>query len=323
MELGERANMAVRGWINSFGVFQAYYTDILDRSPSEVSWIGSLSVFLLFFVGTLTGRLTDAGFFRSVFATGTALLILGIFTTSVCHSYWQFLLAQGLCMGIACGCLFCPMLAVLATYFSRRRGLAMGVAACGGVVGGVTYPLVVRQLLPTVGFAWAVRTVGFIMLGTMTVANVLAKPRIKPRKTGPLVEWAAFKELEYTFYAAASFFVSFYLEGGYSDTNSGTELLGCLLCVLLHCRVFEGGHQPASHIHGLTKPPPHHERREPHWTPHASVARRPCRRHQCLHTLQCHLSPARLQLDRGGLSSGALWLGSDIRNLGGRHPELV
>ncbi|KAI9150137.1 MFS-type transporter dbaD [Paramyrothecium foliicola] len=203
---GHLVIMNTWGWVNSFGVFQAYYVDTLGRSPSEVSWIGSVAVFLLFFVGTFTGRLTDAGYFRPVFAAGTALLVAGAFATSACTQYWQLMLAQGLCMGVGCGCLFCPMMAVLSTYFSRRRGLAMGVAACGAVVGGVVYPLVVRQMLPRAGFAWAVRTVGFIMAGTLGLANVLAKPRIKPRRAGPLVEWAAFKELEYTFYAAAAFF---------------------------------------------------------------------------------------------------------------------
>lgn len=43
------------------GTFQTYYTQPLHRAPSDVSWIGSINVFLLFCVGTLTGRLVDAG----------------------------------------------------------------------------------------------------------------------------------------------------------------------------------------------------------------------------------------------------------------------
>ncbi|PWI76356.1 MFS monocarboxylate transporter [Purpureocillium lilacinum] len=194
------------GWVNSFGTFQTYYTELLQRPPSDVSWIGSLNVFLLFFVGTLTGRLVDAGYFRLVFLTGTALLAVGIFTISACTTYWQFLLAQGLCLGIAHGCLFCPTLAVLSTYFLRRRALALGVAACGSATGGLVFPSMVRQLLPQVGFPWTVRAIGFVQLATMVVANLLARPRIKPRRAGPLVEWSAFGELEYTFYAAGAFF---------------------------------------------------------------------------------------------------------------------
>jgi MFS family permease len=196
-----------RGWINSFGTFQTYYTQLLNRSPSEVSWIGSVNVFLLFFVGTLTGRLVDAGYFRAIFLLGTVLLLVGIFTVPVCTEYWHFLLSQGLCLGIGHGCLFCPTLAVLSTYFLRRRALVLGIAACGSVTGGLIFPSMVRQLLPSVGFPWTVRAIGFVQLATMIVANFLARPRVKPRKAGPLVEWAAFRELEYTFYAAGAFFV--------------------------------------------------------------------------------------------------------------------
>lgn len=79
----------------------------------------------------------DAGYFRAVFLLGTVLLGVGIFAISVCSEYWHFLLAQGLCLGIGHGCLFCPTLAVLSTYFLRRRALALGIAACGSVTGGL------------------------------------------------------------------------------------------------------------------------------------------------------------------------------------------
>lgn len=198
---------ATRGWINSFGTFQTYYTQLLHRASSDISWIGSVNVFLLFFVGTLTGRLVDAGYFRVLFLLGTVLMAVGIFTVSVCSEYWHFLLAQGLCLGIGHGCLFCPTLAVLSTYFLRRRALALGIAACGSVTGGLIFPGMVRQMLPWAGFPWTVRAIGFVQLATMILANFLARPRIKPRKAGPLVEWSAFLELEYTFYAAGAFFV--------------------------------------------------------------------------------------------------------------------
>ncbi|KAJ6788924.1 hypothetical protein PWT90_00135 [Aphanocladium album] len=194
------------GWVNSFGTFQAYYTTLLDRSPSEISWIGSLNVFLLFFLGTITGRLTDAGHFRAVFAAGSVLLVVGIFTTAQCTTYAQFLLAQGVCIGVAHGCLFCPTLAVLSTYFHRRRALAVGIAACGSATGGLVFPSMVRQLLPAVGFPWTVRAIGLVQMAVITVANLGVRTRIRPRKTAPLVEWQAFKELEYSFYAAAAFF---------------------------------------------------------------------------------------------------------------------
>jgi len=199
----------LRGFINSFGIFQTYYATKLGRPPSDIAWIGSFQVFLLFFIGTFTGRLTDAGFFRALFIGGTALAVGGLFATAECgDGYWRFFLAQGVCVGLGNGCLFCPCMAVLSTYFRRRRAFAIGITACGSATGGLVFPSVVRQLLPAVGFAWTMRALAFITLASLVVANVGIRPRIAPRRSGRIVEWGAFRELEYTFYAVGSFFVS-------------------------------------------------------------------------------------------------------------------
>ncbi|KAJ2902298.1 3-oxoacyl-[acyl-carrier-protein] reductase [Zalerion maritima] len=199
--------MVTWGIIISFGVFQTYYATLLpSRSPSDISWIGSVQVFLTFFVGTLSGRLVDAGFFRPVFLAGGLLLLLGTFSTSWATQYWQFLLAQGICLGLGQGCLFCPTLALVSTYFSSKRSLALGLIACGSATGGLVFPAMVRQLLPQVGLPWTMRAMGFIQLLCLVVSLVSMRPRIRPRRNGRWVEWGAFKEVHYTFYAVGTFF---------------------------------------------------------------------------------------------------------------------
>ncbi|TDZ27678.1 Fujikurins efflux protein [Colletotrichum spinosum] len=193
------------GVANSFGVFQPYFTTLFDRPPSDVSWIGSFEVFLLFFVGTFTGRWTDMGFFRPLFAAGFLLVVLGMVAASFCATYWQFFLAQGVCLGLGNGCLFCPTMAVTSTYFAKRRSLAFGVTAAGATVGGLAFPGMVRQLLPRVGLGWTMRTIALIQLVTLAVAGLLIRTRVPPRRAAPLVEWAAFRESEYSFYAAGAF----------------------------------------------------------------------------------------------------------------------
>jgi MFS family permease len=197
------------GFIGTFGVFQSYYATSLGRPPADISWIGSFQIFLLFFIGTLTGRLTDAGFFRAVFFVGTILQLLGIFSSSFAgESYWQLFMAQGVCMGLGNGFLFCPSMAIVSTYFSKKRALAIGIVACGSATGGLVFPSVARQLLPTVGFAWTMRTIGFLQLATLVVCNIFFKPRLPPRRSGAWLDLAAFKEWEYTFYVLGSFAVS-------------------------------------------------------------------------------------------------------------------
>ncbi|KAG0647081.1 Aspyridones efflux apdF [Hyphodiscus hymeniophilus] len=215
------------GFINSFGVFQTYYVTALGRPPSDISWIGSFQVFLLFFIGTFTGRLTDAGYFRQVFLAGSSIAVFGLFMASLSTTYWQVFLAQGVCCGVGSGFLFCPSLSLLSTYFSKKRSLAIGIAAAGSATGGMVFPAMVQQLLPKIGFPWTMRALGFIQLGCLIICNIGIKPRVPPRKTGALVDWASFKEITYVLFATGMFFVfwgvyfAFYYLASYSRSVIG------------------------------------------------------------------------------------------------------
>jgi hypothetical protein len=125
------------GQISSYGVFQSYYAGTLGHPPSDISWVGSVQIFLLFFIGTFSGRATDAGLFRPVFMLGVFLQILGIFMTSLSTKYWQLFLAQGVCTGLGNGLQFCPTMSLLSTYFSTNKSLAIGIAAAGSATGGL------------------------------------------------------------------------------------------------------------------------------------------------------------------------------------------
>lgn len=211
--------------------------DTLHKSPSDISWIGSVEIFLLFFIGAITGRLTDAGFFRPLFFTGAVLIVGGALATSASSQYWQIFLAQGVCVGLGNGCLFCPAVAVVSTYFQRRRALAIGVGAVGSSTGGVLYPIMVRQLLPLIGFGWTMRTIALVQAVLFAVAFLCLRPRLPPRKTGRFIDWAAFKEAEYTLYTLACFMVSFtglLVASRHLLTHGLTVLLGDLLCLLLY-----------------------------------------------------------------------------------------
>ncbi|KAM0124491.1 hypothetical protein ACHAO1_011019 [Botrytis cinerea] len=200
------AVMNTWGMIISFGVFQTYYVSTLNRSPSDIAWIGSLAVFFLFFMGIVSGRLTDAGYYRITTLIGTILVALGTFMTSISKTYWQIFLAQGVCTGLGNGFLLTPMSTIVASHFRRKLPLVMGIAACGSVSGGLIYPSMVRTLLPTIGFGWTLRAIGFIQLGTLAIALVCAKPKSTSKTTGPIVDFMVFKEPAFTLLLFGSFF---------------------------------------------------------------------------------------------------------------------
>ena len=119
------------------GVFQTFYERELltEQTSSNISWIGSIQAFLLVFVGVVTGPLFDHGYIRALIVTGSFLVIFGMMMTSLCTAYWQIMLSQGCVVGLGCGCLFVPSVAIIPTYFSTKKALALGIAASGSSLG--------------------------------------------------------------------------------------------------------------------------------------------------------------------------------------------
>ncbi|KAL4864983.1 major facilitator superfamily domain-containing protein [Aspergillus spectabilis] len=227
------------GFLACFGVFQSYYTETLGRTPSDISWVGSIQIFLLFFIGTFSGRATDAGYFKITLTIGAVLELFSIFMTSLCTKYWQLFLAQGIGQGIGCGLMFCPTIALTPTYFSKNRSVAIGIVASGSATGGLVFPAVVMRLLPRLGYGWTMRTLGFISLATLTPCLIFLRQRLPPRRSGPLVEWSAFKEPAYSFFAIGMFlnfwglYIGFFYIGSFSRDIIGVSASTSINVLLL------------------------------------------------------------------------------------------
>ena len=80
---------------------------------------------------------------------------------------------QGLLTDIAMGTVFASGLFVLISYFKTHLNVATGIAAAGGPVGGIVFPLIARSTIASIGFGWTVRLFALINLLTMVVANVI------------------------------------------------------------------------------------------------------------------------------------------------------
>ncbi|KAI9700969.1 MAG: hypothetical protein M1820_006614 [Bogoriella megaspora] len=230
------------GITNTFGVYQTYYeTGLLSgSSPSDISWVGSLQATLLLFVGALTGPIYDAGYFRALLIAGTLLVTVGQMMLSICKEYYQVVLAQAICIGLGAGCLFVPSVAIISQYFTTKIATAMGLAATGSSLGGVIYPIVLYRLIPRIGFGWATRVLGFMMLGTLIIPNLVMKVRVLPAQRRKIVDWSALAEPAYLLFVVGSFlgFMGlyapfFYIESysintGIMDPNLGFYLISIL-----------------------------------------------------------------------------------------------
>jgi MFS family permease len=65
------------------------------------------------------------------------------------------------------------------TWFHRNRALAFGVVSSGSSLGGIVYPIMMNGLTQRIGFGWAVRSILFLMLAMLIVANLTVKSRLK------------------------------------------------------------------------------------------------------------------------------------------------
>ncbi|CAK7225252.1 hypothetical protein SBRCBS47491_005824 [Sporothrix bragantina] len=210
------------GWLNSIGVFQEYYENTLLKqySPSTISWITSLQIFFMMGLGPVVGFLYDRAGTRNLLLVGSFLHVLGIMMTSLGTQYYQILLAQGVCSAIGVACIFQPAVMALGGWFDGHRGAAFGVAFTGSSLGGVVFPILVARLITSVGFGWAMRIVGFLILFLLVIANLTvraytppvtgnaavgptAKPAAKPPTSNPL------KEVNFLFLMAGFFLFSY------------------------------------------------------------------------------------------------------------------
>jgi len=198
------------GMVNSYGVFQTYYeTELLSTSSSSsISWIGSLQAALLTLVGVLSGPLFDQGYFRELLWAGSFLIVLGQFMTSLCHTYWQVLLAQGITMGLGMGLVFLPSAAILAQYFRRRRALALGISSTGSPVAGIIIPVIFSRLQPVIGFGWATRVIAFVLLAISAVPVAFMHTRVPPSgKSRALFDPTALRDGPFLLTIASLFFL--------------------------------------------------------------------------------------------------------------------
>ncbi|KAE8146866.1 putative MFS monocarboxylate transporter [Aspergillus avenaceus] len=199
------------GFSTAYGAFQHYYqTDLLtDKTPSQLSWIGTVNAFFLISTGAVAGPLFDRGFLLHLMSAGCFMTTFGLMMLSLSHEYYQVLLSQGLCCGIGSRFIYVPALSLVSTRFSTHRAIAVGIVTCGASIGGVIFPIIFIRLQPRIGFPWTMRVMGFIQLACSCVAVPLFTATAQPRHGSPrqLIHWNALTEWSFNAYGIANFFM--------------------------------------------------------------------------------------------------------------------
>ena len=132
--------------------------------------------------GILMGRLSDRLGIVVPVVGGAVALGIGYAVASQATSLWQFILAQGLLVGVASSATFAPLMADTSFWFTRNRGKAVAIIASGSYLAGTVWPPVVQHFIETVGWR---RT--YLGIAVFCVATMLPLALVLRRRS-PLTE---------------------------------------------------------------------------------------------------------------------------------------
>ncbi|KAL7927850.1 MFS general substrate transporter [Trichoderma austrokoningii] len=166
------------GLVNSFGTFQARYeTQWTWLSTSTITWIGSVQLFILFLGGAVVGPIFDKYGSRALMLSGTGVCLLSFICSSFATHYYQYLLSQGILLGIGNALLFYPATGAISEWFNHKRGLALGIALSGSSVGGIFWPLIINKLFDVLDAPWVHRIIALISVPILLIACFLVRER--------------------------------------------------------------------------------------------------------------------------------------------------
>ena len=110
------------------------------------------------FVAPLVTKCSGVLGTRRTLAIGVILQAAALVGTSFAVRLWQLALALGLILGWGSAFLFVGSVGIVPQWFTRRQGLANGIAASGSGLGALVWALVTPVMIRNLGMAWSLRT---------------------------------------------------------------------------------------------------------------------------------------------------------------------
>jgi len=148
----------------------------VDRSGASLPYTLTMVGFGL--GGILMGRLADRFGIAVPLVLGGLCLGAGFTVAAGAQSLWTFAIAQGLLIGLlGSSAAFGPLVADTSQWFTRRRGIAVGICASGNYLAGAVWPPIVQHFVETVGWRQTYLGIGLFCVSTMVPLALLLRRR--------------------------------------------------------------------------------------------------------------------------------------------------
>ncbi len=171
-EVQSRAWLVVAaGFLMVFILYGTYYCFGVFLKPmlAELGWTrtmisGALSLYMLVHGGCsmVMGSLSDRYGARLIAAISALIVAMGYGLVSMTTMPWHMYVGFGILVGIGMGAAYVTPVSMVTKWFSKKRGLALGIVAAGVGAGQMTLPPIIKYMITL--FGWRP---SFVILGVM------------------------------------------------------------------------------------------------------------------------------------------------------------
>jgi MFS family permease len=160
------------GLMFSYGVFFKPLAEYFDWDRSSLSIIYSAALMIRGGISIGTGWLADKYGARKLMVFCGAMISLGLILSSQVQTLWQFFITYALIEALGLSGAFGVASAMAARWFTKRRGLALGIVSSGGGIGALLIVPVTERLVDAVDWSMAFIISG-VIAGALTIAAAL------------------------------------------------------------------------------------------------------------------------------------------------------
>lgn len=161
--------------------YEQYVFNNVANSSLNLSFVGTLALAFMNIGGPFAQIMVSMFGIPCVLVIGTICITLGLEMASLSSQVWHLYLSQGVLFGIGASCVYMSMMGVAPQWFTKRRGLALGIIASGSGIGGLAIPNIMNAINSSLGSAWTYRILGFICL----FCDIWACLLVRARNPGP------------------------------------------------------------------------------------------------------------------------------------------
>lgn len=149
-----------------------------NATRADVSLVFGLSGLIYFVLGAGAGLLADRFGPRMVTCAGMLCIAAGLLAGSQARSLSGITWAYGVGVGVGIGLVYTPAIACVQPWFTRRRGLAAGLASAGIGAGTLAVPVAASALIAQLGWRSALQVLaaGVLVLGLAATALLRRAP---------------------------------------------------------------------------------------------------------------------------------------------------